>query len=114
MLFLLQVWLRDGQKGTEVAFFKDKPLGTMAQMGQKVTLSARSIVNTSGADLKPSVLELQAISVVLNLEDFPDSVPRPTRYHSTLAILKTTLKSASDLFSLQGGQSVSPPMFGRD
>ncbi len=83
MLFLLQVWLRDGQKGTEVAFFKDKPLGTMAQMGQKVTLSARSIVNTSGADLKPSVLELQAISVVLNLEDFPDSVPRPTRYIHT-------------------------------
>jgi hypothetical protein len=56
----------------------------MAQMGQKVTLSARSIIQTSGADLKPSVLELQAISVVLNLDDFPDSVPKPTRYGSTL------------------------------
>ena len=64
----------------------------MAQMGQKVTLSARSIVHTSGADLKPSVLELQAITVVLNIDDFPDSVPRPTRYIPTFAILKIPFK----------------------
>jgi hypothetical protein len=29
------------------------------QVGQKVTIAARSIIRTNGADLKPSILELQ-------------------------------------------------------
>jgi hypothetical protein len=73
------VWLRDGQKPSDVAYFQDKPLAAFAEVGQKVTLSARSFVLTSGADLQPSVLELQAIAVVLNSDEFPETMPRPTR-----------------------------------
>jgi hypothetical protein len=62
-----------------VAFFKDKSLDMLAHVGQKVTISARSIVDTSGAGLTPSVLELQAIVVALDSDDLPDGVPKPTK-----------------------------------
>jgi hypothetical protein len=29
---MFQVWLKDGQKATDVEFFKDKPLSAMAQV----------------------------------------------------------------------------------
>ena len=35
------VWLRDGKRGVEVDFFRDKPLSAMVTNGQKVNLSAR-------------------------------------------------------------------------
>lgn len=78
-MVLFQVWLRDGQKATDVAFFKSKPLAEVARVGQKVTIAARSIVSTKGAGLKPSVLELQAIVVALKSDGFPQPVPRPTK-----------------------------------
>ena len=35
------VWLRDGKRGVEVDFFRDKPLSAMVTNGMKVNLSAR-------------------------------------------------------------------------
>ncbi len=46
----------------------------------QVCLSARSIVETSGKDLRQYVLELQAIAVILDADKFPRSCPKPTRY----------------------------------
>ena len=47
---------------------------------QRVTVAARSIVGTSGAGLKPSILELQAIVVALKPDGFPDAIPKPSKY----------------------------------
>ena len=73
------MWLRDGQKATDVEFFKERPLSEIVQVGQKVTVAARSIIGTHGAALKASVLELQAIVVALKPDGFPESVPKPSR-----------------------------------
>ena len=43
-------------------------------------MAARSIVGTSGAGLKPSILELQAIVVALKPDGFPDAIPTPSKY----------------------------------
>lgn len=74
-----QVWLKDGQRGCEVDFFKNQPLSAMVQVGQQVTLSARSVVESNGFFLKPSVLELQAIIVSVNPDGLPNTAPKPTR-----------------------------------
>ena len=74
-----QVWLRDGQRAVDVRYFKDSPLAEIAQIGQKVTVAARSIICTSGAALAPSILELQAIVVALDSDGFNEGVPRPTK-----------------------------------
>jgi hypothetical protein len=43
-----------------------------------VTLSARSIVMTSGVEIRPSILELQAVVVSLNIGQIPQAAQRPT------------------------------------
>ena len=69
----------DGQRAADVGFFKNKPLSEIASVDEQVTVAARSIVGSSGAGLKPAILELQAVVVALCADGFPDGVPRPTK-----------------------------------
>ena len=73
------MWLRDGKRGVEVDFFKDKPLSAMVSKGQAVNVSARSICNAKGKDMMPVAMELQAISVSLDPFTVPNNAPAPTR-----------------------------------
>jgi hypothetical protein len=44
-----------------------------------VTVSARSVIDSSGSELKPAILELQAILVVIAEKEMIPSMPKPTK-----------------------------------
>ena len=73
------VWLRDGKRGVDVEFFREKPLEAMVSKGQPVNVSARSICTAKGKDMSPVAMELQAIAVSLDPHVPPQSAPSPTR-----------------------------------
>lgn len=73
-----QIWLPNHQHIINVEEELQKPLQSLVKIGQEVSLSARSIITSSGVDLVPSVLELQAIVVSLDPNVIPDTAPKPT------------------------------------
>lgn len=87
-----QVWSTKHQKATENPSLMNAPLGSFVKVGQPVSLSARSIITSSGSGLQRSHLELQAIVVSLDPNCIPDSAPRPTM-----------LQNGSGVFGISGG-----------